>query len=87
MKKWLLVVALAALMCETSFSEPLITYVGEGRYACRGTVRECEPTQRKNDRVELLRLQKRWQADQEVALKKSRELVQEVAETRGSKAR
>jgi len=41
-------------------AEPQVTYVGDGRYACRGTVRECEPIQRRNDARELQRLEAQW---------------------------
>jgi hypothetical protein len=87
MKRWLLLVSLAVLLCETGFSEPQITYVGEGRYACRGSVRECERTQRKNDRLELKRLQNRWEEEQKVALKKSSELVKQERKPRVRDAR
>lgn len=29
-------------------SEPRVTYVGQGRYACSGSVQECEPIDRCN---------------------------------------
>lgn len=41
-------------------AEPQVTYVGDGRYACRGTDRECEPINRRNDARELQRLQSQW---------------------------
>jgi len=41
-------------------AEPQVTYVGDGRYACKGSVRECEPVQRRNDARELERLQQEW---------------------------
>lgn len=41
-------------------AEPQVTYVGDGRYACRGTERECEVINRRNDARELQRLQNRW---------------------------
>lgn len=41
-------------------AEPQVTYVGDGRYACRGTIRECEPVQRRNDARELQRLEAQW---------------------------
>lgn len=41
-------------------AEPQVTYVGDGRYACRGTVKECEPVQRRNDARELQRLEAQW---------------------------
>lgn len=41
-------------------AEPQVTYVGDGRYACRGTVKECEHVQRRNDARELQRLEALW---------------------------
>ena len=41
-------------------AEPQVTYVGDGRYACRGTDRECEAINRRNDARELQRLQNQW---------------------------
>ena len=34
-------------------AEPQVTYLGDGRYACRGTIRECQSIQRRNDAREL----------------------------------
>ncbi len=41
-------------------AEPQVTYVGDGRYACRGSDRECEAINRRNDARELQRLQGQW---------------------------
>lgn len=38
-------------------AEPQVTYLGDGRYACRGTIRECQSIQRRNDAREFERLQ------------------------------
>ena len=41
-------------------AEPQVTYVGDGRYACRGSDRECEAINRRNDAREFQRLQGQW---------------------------
>lgn len=44
---WALGVCLAGCGLEVQ-AEPRVTYVGQGRYACSGSVRECEPIDRRN---------------------------------------
>lgn len=49
------------LLCsKVTQSDPQVTYVGEGRYVCQGSVQECNQVQRRNDLLELKRLQKQW---------------------------
>lgn len=43
-------------------AEPRVTYVGDGRYACSGSTRECEPILRRNESLEI---QRRQQAELE----------------------
>lgn len=47
------------MICTCAIAEPKVTYVGLGRYSCSGSTRECEPVQRRNDQLELQRLQTR----------------------------
>lgn len=47
------------LVSAHAIAEPVVTYVGLGRYSCSGSTRECEPVQRRNDQLELQRLQTR----------------------------
>lgn len=54
-------------------AEPQVTYVGDGRYACRGTIRECEPIQRRNDARELERLQRQWLESEQRQAQQSRQ--------------
>ena len=50
---------LAFIFVASASAEPKVTYVGQGRYACSGRERECEPIRRRNDEVELRRQQAR----------------------------
>lgn len=61
-------------------AEPQVTYVGDGRYACRGTDRECEAINRRNDARELQRLQNRWlelERQEQLRLRDSRSQLDE----------
>ncbi len=56
-------------------AEPRTTYVGDGRYACSGSVRECEPVQRRNEALEEQRRQSRELEQQRRELEKQTELM------------
>lgn len=58
----LLVGVVGLALCGLMDAEPQVITVGDGRLVCRGTVRECESIQRRNDARELERLQKQWLA-------------------------
>lgn len=40
-------------------AEPRVTYVGQGRYACSGSVQDCEPIDRRNREIFEREQQKR----------------------------
>ena len=50
---------LAFIIVASASAEPKVTYVGQGRYACSGLERDCEPIRRRNDELELRRQQAR----------------------------
>lgn len=61
-----LVAALVTISTTPSFAEPMITYVGLGRYSCRGTAAECAPYEQINQ-VESERRERAYQRLQEKA--------------------
>lgn len=61
-----LVAALATIPTTPSFAEPKVTYVGLGRYSCRGTTAECAPYEQINQ-IESQRRERAYQRDQEKA--------------------
>lgn len=63
------------MICACAIAEPKVTYVGLGRYTCSGSTRECEPVQRRNDELELQRLQTRELELQRRELEKQTELL------------
>lgn len=68
---------LAVLLCQNAISEPKVTYVGLGRYACSGSDRECEPVRRRNDELEAQRQQTREMELQRRELEKQTELMKD----------
>jgi hypothetical protein len=66
---------IATLLCLVANAEPKVTYVGLGRYSCSGTTRECEPVLRRNDALELQRLQTRELEFQRRELEKQTDLL------------
>jgi len=58
-----------------AIAEPKVTYVGDGRYACQGSERECEPINRRNDARELQRLQSQWHDMEQREREKQTELL------------
>jgi hypothetical protein len=73
--KNMLVACVALLLTSISIADPKVTYVGLGRYACTGSVRECEPIQRRNEALELQRQQARSLEQQRQELEKQTELL------------
>jgi len=64
---FLLFVAIPATTATTmSFADPKVTYVGLGRYSCRGTTAECAPYDQMNQ-MESERREKAYQREQEKA--------------------
>jgi hypothetical protein len=61
-----LVAALVTITTTPSFAEPKVTYVGLGRYSCRGTMAECAPYEQIN-RIESERRERAYQREQEKA--------------------
>ncbi len=68
-------------------AEPQVTYVGDGRYACRGTVKECEPVQRRNDARELQRLDALWLEAERREQQRLRERMEQINEQDRSEKR
>ena len=88
--KYTAVVFLALFINAATFAEPRVTYAGQGRYACSGSVKECEPILRRNDELELQRQQAKELELQRRELQKLTELYREEQrrnETDGSARR
>lgn len=68
---------LAVILFASASAETTVTYVGEGRYACSGPERECEPVRRRNDELELQRQQVRELEYQRLELKRQTESIEE----------
>lgn len=64
-----------ALMAVAICAEPRVIYVGDGRYACTGTAKECEPVRHRNDELEQQRRQTSEFALQRKELERQSELM------------
>lgn len=62
---------LIILMPLMALAAPKVTYVGEGRYQCSGSARECQSTERNNTDREHQKRQERQAEDQQ---RKQREM-------------
>lgn len=54
MKRCLCVIALTTISA-MAIADPKVVYVGDGRFACQGSARECEPIHRRNEEREFQR--------------------------------
>ena len=70
-------------LCGVLYADAQVTYVGDGRYTCRGSVRECEAVQRRNDLLELQRLQNHWLELEQQELQKQVEALRQDRERAG----
>lgn len=48
MKTAIAILITALCLCSVAHTEPRVSYVGDGRYACSGTQSECSPYERNN---------------------------------------
>ena len=73
----------------TATAEPRVTYVGDGRYACSGSTRECEPILRRNESLEIQRRQRAALERQRQEMESQREQIRSeqyrLDEQRGSR--
>lgn len=54
---------LLLLMVSSALAEPRVTYVGDGRYVCSGSLAECAPYDRGNREREVARERDRMQRE------------------------
>lgn len=62
-------------MSASLLAAPEVTYVGLGRYVCKGNAQECEPIRQRNESLELQRQQARELEQQRIELQRQTELM------------